>query len=120
MGRRKKEPESDWEVVPNLPADIPKPVNRSYTEEGRRNQLINEAYDLVEKRLVEGTATSQETVFFLRLGAEQTKLEEEKLKAEVELKKAQAEALHKNGSSDELYQRVLSALSTYKGSEEPI
>lgn len=120
MGRRKKEPETDWEVVPSQPIDIPAPINRSYTEEGRRNQLINAAYDLVEKRLLEGSASSQETVFFLRLGAEQTKLEEEKLRAEVELKKAQAEALQKNGSSDELYQRVLSALSTYKGSEEPI
>ena len=120
MGRRKKEPETDWEVVPSQSIDIPAPINRSYTEEGRRNQLINAAYDLVEKRLLEGSASSQETVFFLRLGAEQTKLEEEKLRAEVELKKAQAEALQKNGNTDGLYQDVLNALSKYRGSEEPI
>ena len=45
------------------------------TPEARENQLIAKAYDLVEQRLDDGTATSQETTHFLKLGSAKAKLE---------------------------------------------
>ena len=36
--------------------------------DAREQQLIAKAYNLVEKRLDEGTASSQETTHFLKLG----------------------------------------------------
>ena len=46
----------------------PKPKLRpALSPETRENQLISLAYDLVEERLLNGTATSQETTYFLKL-----------------------------------------------------
>jgi hypothetical protein len=38
-----------------------------HTPEAKENQMISLAMDLVEKRLREGTASSQETTHFLKL-----------------------------------------------------
>ena len=54
------------------------PLPKAFTPEGRENQLISFAYDLVEKRLREGTATAQETVHFLKMGSTKSRLEKEK------------------------------------------
>ena len=40
------------------------------TPEAREQQLISAAYDLVEERILNGTATSQELVHFLKLGSQ--------------------------------------------------
>lgn len=96
--------------TPTIPS-----INRAWTEEGRRNQLIGEAYDLVEKRLREGTATSQETVFFLKLGAQQTKLEEEKLKAEVALAKAKVDAINDSKELLKKSEEAMRMMREYRG-----
>ena len=44
------------------------------TPEARESQLVSMAYDLVEQRLLNGTATSQETTYFLKLGSSNAKL----------------------------------------------
>ena len=59
-----------------------KPLNSPKTRtatspEARENQLISLAYDLVEQRLRDGTATSQETVHFLKLGSTKDRIEKE-------------------------------------------
>ena len=41
-----------------------RPMRPALTPEARQNQLIALATDLVEKRLIEGTASSQETTHF--------------------------------------------------------
>ena len=41
-----------------------KRIRPALTPEARQNQLISLAIDLVEKRLIEGTASSQETTQF--------------------------------------------------------
>lgn len=45
------------------------------TPEGRENQLIDLAVSLVEKRLLEGTASSQEVTTILKLGTTRARLE---------------------------------------------
>lgn len=52
-----------------MPKREPKPLkrrrrSRAYTAEERENELTNLAYDLVEQRLRDGTATAAETVHF--------------------------------------------------------
>ena len=69
-------------VKPNSSKDIQKKMRPALTPEARENQLISLAVDLVEKRLIEGTASSQETTHFLKLGSTKSKYELEKLKAE--------------------------------------
>ena len=47
------------------------------TPEEEENQCIALAYNLAKKRLIEGTATSQEVTHFLKLGSSKTKIEKE-------------------------------------------
>ena len=58
------------------------------TPESRENQLVSLAINLAEKQLREGTASSQVITHYLKLGSTQAKLEQEKLKQENELLKA--------------------------------
>ena len=63
------------------PKTLPK-MRPALTPEAREGQLIALATDLVEQRLRDGTATSQEVVHFLRLGSMRERLEREKLENE--------------------------------------
>ena len=87
------------------------------TPEGRENQLIALAMDLVERRLREGTASSQETTHFLKLASmrERERLEESKLNEEITLLKAKTESIEAQKKTEELYAEVISALKEYNG-----
>lgn len=85
------------------------------TPEARENQLIAMAYDLVEQRLLDGTATSQETTHFLKLGSMKARLEAEKLRKENELLEAKTEALQSAKRVEELYSEALNAMRAYSG-----
>lgn len=84
------------------------------TPEGREKQLIGLAYDLVEKRLREGTATSQETVHFLRLGSPTIKLEQEILEKKKDKLVAEVEAIHSQQRIEELYSDAIKAMRDYR------
>lgn len=83
--------------------------------ESRENQLISLAYDLVEERLLDGTATSQETTYFLKLASSKTRLENEKLMEENKLLRAKTEAIQAEKKNEEFYAKVLAALKKYNG-----
>ena len=85
------------------------------TPEGRENQMIALAMDLVEKRLLEGTATSQETTHFLKLGSTKEKLEKDILEKQKELITAKTEAIQSGKRIEELYSNALDAMRTYSG-----
>lgn len=101
---------------------IVKEANRPYapasTPEGRENQLINLAYNLVEQRLLDGTATSAETTAIIRLGTAKARLEKEKLEQEVKLAAAKTEALETAKRSEELMEQVVKAIRSYQGADE--
>ena len=83
--------------------------------EARENQMIALAMDLVEQRLLDGTATSQETTFFLKLGSSKERREREKLEEEITLLKAKTENLQSMKRSEELMQEAITAFRTYAG-----
>lgn len=85
------------------------------TQEGRDAQLIDLAYGLVEQRLRDGTASSQETVHFLRLATAKTKLEEEKLRVEADLLNTKKKAIEDAERSDSDYATVIQYLKVYQG-----
>lgn len=90
-------------------------IRPALTPEARENQLIALATDLVEQRLLDGTASSQETTHFLKLGSIKNKLELEKLEKENELLKAKTEALQSQKKVEELYAEALNAMRGYAG-----
>ena len=87
------------------------------TPEERENQLIAKAIDLVERRIEEGTATSQETTHFLKLGSSRERLEQERLAYENRLTEAKVDAIASQQRMEELYAEALVAFTTYQGRE---
>lgn len=92
-----------------------KPLRPGSTPEARANQLVALAYDLAEKQLREGTASSQVITEFLKLGSEKANLEREKLKGENELLRAKVEKLQSEQRSEELFAEAIKAMSRYQG-----
>ena len=90
-------------------------VRPALTPEARENQLIALATDLVEKRLIEGTASSQETTHFLKLATTKSKLELSKLELENELTEARTEAVKSQARMEELYIKAINAMKKYSG-----
>lgn len=86
--------------------------------EARENQMIALAVDLVEKRLREGTASSAETTYYLKLSSSKARLEKEKLEAENQLLRAKTEALEAARNTEELCQEAIRAMQIYSGQEE--
>lgn len=88
------------------------------SEEAREGQMISLAMDLVEERLRNGTASSQETTHFLKLGTQMKKLELEKMKKENELLEAKTEALKSAKKVEELYADAIRAFGIYSGTSK--
>lgn len=83
--------------------------------DARENQMISLAMDLVEQRLRDGTASSQETTHFLKLASPKYKLEQEKLKLENEHTAAKTKALADAEEIKVLYEEALKAMRRYGG-----
>lgn len=98
--------------------ELPKSLPPTLTVEGRENQLIAAAYDLAEKRILEGTASSQELTYFLKAGSSKTKLELEKLRKENELLRAKTEALEAQVNNEALLEKAFKAFRSYRGEDE--
>lgn len=86
------------------------------TVEARENQLIALAIDEAEKRIRDGTASSQLLSHFLRLGTTRERLEKTKLERETELLTAKTESIKSSARVEELYRDAMQALGIYQGS----
>lgn len=95
-------------------APLPR-MRPALTPEAREGQMIALATDLVEQRLRDGTATSQEVVHFLRLGSMRERLERERLENENILLRAKTEALESQAKVEELYANAIRAMQRYSG-----
>ena len=89
------------------------------TPESDENQMISLAMDLVRQRLIDGTASSQETTHFLKLGSTKARLENKLLEAQTEMALAKKEALQSQKRMDELYAEAIKAMKNYAGQGEP-
>lgn len=107
LGRRK---------VEKVSGDIP---HRPYmTPEGRENDVVAMAYDLAEKQIREGTASSQVITHFLKLGTAKERLEREILAEQKKLIVAKTETLESEKKDKVAYEEVLAAMKKYRGDEE--
>ena len=92
-----------------------KKIRPALTPEARENQLIALAVDLVQQRLLDGSASSQETTHFLKLGSMKNQLEMEKLREENKLLKAKTEPIQSAKRVEELYAEAINAMRRYSG-----
>lgn len=105
----RKKPEENYEPLPP-PAT---------TLEGREDQLIAAAMDLVERRIHEGTASAQETVHFLKLGSVRNQLEQDKIRHDNLLLQTRVKEMEGRRSGEDMYEKALQAFRGYSG-QEPI
>lgn len=112
MGRRSKEPTESVVNAASLPQTRRR---RARSLEQREDQLIGLAYDLVEERMRNGTATSQETVEFLKRGSTKARLEKEMIEEEIKLKRARTEAMESMKRMEEQYAEAMKAFTSYRG-----
>lgn len=97
-----------------------KPIRPAISPESRENQLIGLAYDLVEQRLRDGTATSQETTSLIKLGNTKARLELEKMRYETELVKAKTEAIESSSNAEKLFEDAMKAMQEYSGNSQEV
>lgn len=100
---------------PNPSNSNRKPMRPALSPEAREQQLISLAVDLVEQRLIDGTASAQETTHFLKLASRKAKLEAERAELENELIKAKTQAIHDQADMKTLYKDAIAAMRRYSG-----
>ena len=101
--------------VVNSSGSKPRRGRPALTPEARENQMIALAIDLVEQRLLDGTASSQETTHYLKLATPKARLEKEILEKQKELITAKTEAMQSAKNVEKLYEEAISAMRRYSG-----
>lgn len=86
--------------------------------EARENQLIALTMDLVESRLLDGTASSAETTHFLKLATEKYRVELQTLKEQRKLITAKTEDIESRKEIKAMYADALKAMRTYSGQDD--
>ena len=87
------------------------------TTEGRENQMIALAIDETERRIRDGSASSQVLVHYLKLGTTRNQLETDRLRSDIELTKAKTKALAAQESNEKLFKEAIDAMRKYGGHE---
>lgn len=94
-------------------------IRPGLTPEAEENQCIAMAYRLVKQRLADGSASSQETTHFLKMGSIKARLENERLIEENKLLQAKTKALESAEDMKELYAEAIKAMASYQGHGDP-
>lgn len=108
MPRRVKVAESSG-VLPKM--------RPALTPEAREGQMVSLAMDLVEERLRNGTASSQETTHFLKIAANKRidELNIQLAQKDLELKEAKKQAIYSAERMEQLYSEAIRAMQRYSG-----
>ena len=89
------------------------------TPEAREEELASAAYDLAERQIREGTASSQVLTHFLKAGSSRERMEQERMHHEIELMQVKKEQLEGQKRVEELYVSALEAMRSYSGLGQP-
>lgn len=106
-------------MVSRRRSEDPEPRRRApaTTPEARERQLQAMAYDLAEKQLRDGTASSQVITQLMKSASSRERLEQERMSQEVELLKIRAEAIASEKRVEQMYGEAMRAFATYSGNE---
>lgn len=83
----------------------------------RERELMEMAFDRVESRIIDGTASAQELVYFMKLASQREALELKNLEVEIALKEARRDQIGSMEQQTELYEKALEAFTSYKGND---
>ncbi|MBO7451261.1 MAG: hypothetical protein J6U54_12935 [Clostridiales bacterium] len=85
------------------------------TPEARENRLVSLAMDLAEERLLDGTASNQLIVHYLKLGTTKEQMEKEMMEKQMRNLDAKTEAIESAKRVEELYEKAINAMRLYSG-----
>ena len=85
------------------------------TPEGQEEELIGLAVDAARQQLINGTASAQVIVHYLKLGSTVARLERDKLKNENLLLEAKRDAIKSGEDVKATYEEALNAMRRYSG-----
>ncbi len=97
-----------------------KPKTKSYksmSSDDREKQIIAKAVDLAEKKIEDGTASSQIICHYLDLATEERRRKNEKLAKETELLEAKKDSIETEQKREEIYENALKAFTSYSGGQ---
>lgn len=89
----------------------------SMSPEGREQQLVQAAVDLAEKKIMDGTASSQVICHYLNLASPSYRNKREREELENELIRAKVENLKSQTTSEKLYADAIKAFAVYNGQD---
>lgn len=81
----------------------------------KENQMISLAFDLAEKKLKDGSASSQLITHFLKLATIREEMEMKRIEADLALANAKIKHMEAQETSAELYENALKAFASYSG-----
>lgn len=90
---------------------------KALSDEARLNQLGALAFDLVESRLRDGSASASEVVQVLRMTSQKEQLELDKLKADTKLSEAKVSAIETNERYEQELKDAMEAWRGYAGKD---
>lgn len=99
----------------DIPLEPLEPIYRPIDPDAREQHMISLAVDLAERKLRDGTATSQIIEHYLRLGSAKAEIECDLMREELELRKARTEAIRAERTEEEKYQQAIDAMRIYSG-----
>lgn len=82
----------------------------------REQQLISMAVDLAEKKLMDGTASNQLIVHYLKLASTREQLEKAKIEKEIAQLDAKTNAIQSTARLEELFLAATNAMKSYGAS----
>lgn len=92
--------------------------SKARTVRAKENEMINLAMDEAERRMRDGTASSQIITHYLKLGSVKEQIEEDILEEKKKLLKAQTEAIESTKRMEKLYAQAIRAMKTYSPEED--
>lgn len=101
--------------VNDKPSASSRKIRPALNPDAREQQLISLAIDLVEKRLIEGTASSQETTHFLKLATSKARIEKEMMEKQMELMDAKTKQIRSEENREALFKQAIEAMRKYQG-----
>lgn len=87
------------------------------TPEAREDELAALAYDLAERQIREGSASSQVVTHFLKAGSRRERMEQMRMTHEIELMEVKKKQIEGQQHLEELFADAIGAMRSYQGQD---
>lgn len=102
----------------NTSSDIPRSDYLAATSEARKLQMAAKAERLAEKKLEDGTASSQLIIYILNQTSQKEELDKKQREADIALKQAKVDAIKSASEIKDMFEEAMRMFKTYHGDDE--